>query len=194
MKYIEPVAELIGQFQKLPGVGAKTASRYAYAIINMSESEVARFAEIIVGTKADVHYCPVCGNFTDLEKCEICSSRKSNTICVVKEPKDVLALEKCKEFQGVYHVLHGTLNPMEGIGPNDIKVKELLARLEGVEEIIIATNPDVEGDATAIYLARMIKPMGIKVTRIARGIPSGSDIEYADEVTLSRAIADRTDI
>jgi len=192
MKYIEPVSELIGQFQKLPGVGAKTAARYAYAIINMSEEEAEHFADVLIRTKKSVHYCSECGNFTDLPVCEICSSRDKSVICVVKEPKDVLAFEKCKDYNGVYHVLHGTLNPMEGIGPNDIKIKELLGRLDGVKEIIIATNPDVEGDATAVYLARLIKPMSIKVTRIARGIPSGSDIEFADEVTLSRALQDRT--
>lgn len=192
MKYLEPVAELIGQFQKLPGVGAKTASRYAYAIINMSAAETEHFAKVIVNTKKAVHYCSVCGNFTDLPTCEICLERDKSVICVVKEPKDVMAFEKCKDFNGVYHVLHGTLNPMEGIGPNEIRVKELLNRLDAVTEIIIATNPDVEGDATAVYLARLIKPMGIKVTRIARGIPTGSEIEYADEVTLSRALADRT--
>lgn len=192
MKYIEPVAELIGQFQRLPGVGAKTAARYAYAIINMTKDSAEHFAKVIVDTKNKVHYCEVCGNFTDLKVCEICSDRDKTTICVVREPKDVLAFEKCKDFNGVYHVLHGTLNPMEGVGPNDIRIKELLSRLDGVNEIIIATNPDVEGDATAVYIARLLKPMGIKVSRIARGIPSGSEIEFADEVTLSRALADRT--
>lgn len=192
MKYIEPVSELIGQFQKLPGVGAKTAMRYAYAIINMGKEEAEHFAKVIVNTKRSVHYCRECGNFTDLDVCPICKDRDKSLICVVKEPKDVMAFEKCKDYTGVYHVLHGTLNPMEGIGPDDIRIKELLHRLDGVKEIIVATNPDVEGDATAIYLARLIKPMGIKVTRIARGIPSGSEIEYADEVTLSRALADRT--
>ena len=177
MKYIEPVSELIGQFQKLPGVGAKTAARYAYAVINMSEAEAERFAGVIVKTKKSVHYCKVCGNYTDLEMCEICSERDKSVICVVKEPKDVIAFEKCKDFSGVYHVLHGTLNPIEGIGPDDIRIKELINRLDGVTEVIIATNPDVEGDATAVYIARLIKPMGIKVSRIARGIPSGSEIE-----------------
>jgi recombination protein RecR len=192
MKYIEPVAELIAEFRKLPGVGAKTAARYAYSVIDMSETEAERFAEVIVRTKQTVHYCSVCGNFTDLPICEICSERDRSVICVVKEPRDVLAFEKCKDFSGVYHVLHGTLNPMEGIGPDNIRIKELLSRLDGVREVIIATNPDVEGDATAIYISRLIKPMGIKVSRIARGIPSGSEIEYADENTLSRALLDRT--
>lgn len=194
MKYIEPVAELIGQFQKLPGVGAKTAARYAYAIINMSDNEAEHFSNVILTTKKSVHYCSVCGNFTNLDVCEICRERDKSVICVVKEPKDVNAFEKCKDFNGVYHVLHGTLNPIEGIGPNEIRIKELLNRLDGVKEIIIATNPDVTGDATAIYISRLIKPMDIKVTRIARGIPSGTDIEYADEVTLSRALKDRTEL
>jgi recombination protein RecR len=158
----------------------------------MSPEEAEHFAKVLVNTKKSVHYCKECGNYTDLPVCEICSERDKSLICVVKEPKDVLAFEKCKEFRGVYHVLHGTLNPMEGIGPNDIRIKELLSRLDGVKEIIIATNPDVEGDATAVYIARLLKPMGIKVTRIARGIPSGSEIEFADEVTLSRAMQDRT--
>lgn len=192
MKYIEPVTELIGQFQKLPGVGAKTAARYSYAIIHMNEKEAEHFADVIIRTKKSVHYCKECGNYTDLDVCEICQDRDKRTICVVKEPKDVLAFEKCKDYNGVYHVLHGTLNPMEGVGPEDIRIKELLHRLDGVNEVIIATNPDVEGDATAIYLARLIKPMGIVVSRIARGIPSGTDIEYTDEVTLSRALEDRS--
>lgn len=194
MKYIEPIAELIGQFQKLPGVGAKTASRFAYAIINMDKENVLEFADTMKRIKETVHYCSLCGNFTDRDVCELCETRDRSIICVVKEPKDVLAFEKCKEFKGVYHVLHGTLNPMEGIGPDDLRVKELLGRLDGVNEIIIATNPDIEGDATAIYLSRLIKPMGIKVSRIARGIPSGSEIEYTDEATLTRALNDRTEL
>lgn len=194
--FIEPIGRLINQFTKLPGVGAKTAQRYAYKVINMTEEEVKDFAESLLKAKSEVKYCSVCGNFTDKEVCDICSARDNSTICVVKEPKDVLAMEKSHEFKGVYHVLHGTLSPMEGITPNDIKIKELLGRIAqgGVKEVIMATNPDVEGEATAMYISSLIKPLGIKVTRLAHGIPIGSELEYADEVTLSRAILDRKEI
>ncbi|MBR2336449.1 MAG: recombination protein RecR [Clostridia bacterium] len=194
--FIEPIGRLINQFTKLPGVGAKTAQRYAYKVINMTEDEVKEFAESLLKAKSEVRYCSVCGNFTDRETCDICSTRDSSVICVVKEPKDVLAMEKAHEFKGVYHVLHGTISPMEGITPNDIKIKELLARIAqgGVEEIIMATNPDVEGEATAMYISSLIKPLGIKVSRLAHGIPVGSELEYADEITLSRAILDRKEI
>ncbi|MDD7351686.1 MAG: recombination mediator RecR [Clostridia bacterium] len=188
---IEALARLVAQFTKLPGVGQKTAQRYAYKIINMSEDEVEAFAQAIVESKQKVHYCPVCGGYTDKDVCDICSTRDKRVICVVKEPKDVAAFEKVKDFKGVYHVLHGTINPLLGVGVDDIRIKELLQRLDGVEEVIMATNPDVDGEATAVYIARLIKPMGIKVTRIASGISMGSDIEYADEVTLSRALQDR---
>lgn len=194
MKYIEPVASLIAQFTKLPGVGAKTAQRYAYAVINMTDEEVESFAKAMVTTKKSVHYCSICGNYTDLDVCDICSMRNKNIICVVKEPRDVIAFEKVKDYNGVYHVLHGTINPLMGIGPNDLKIKELLSRLEGVDEVIMATNPDVEGEATAMYIARLIKPLGVKVSRIAHGIPIGSDIEYTDENTLARALYDRREI
>lgn len=188
---IEALDRLAAQFTKLPGVGAKTAKRFAYKVINMTESEAEEFAAAILETKKTVHFCSVCGAYTDKEICDICATRDKSVICVVKEPKDVDALEKIKDFKGVYHVLHGTLNPLAGIGPDDIRIKELLARLDGVKEVIMATNPDVEGEATAVYIARLIKPMGIKVTKIASGISIGSDIEYADEVTLSRALQDR---
>lgn len=188
---IEALARLVAQFTKLPGVGQKTAQRYAYKIINMSEDEAEAFAQAIVESKQKVHYCPVCGGYTDKDVCDICSTRDKRVICVVKEPKDVAAFEKVKDFKGVYHVLHGTINPLLGVGVDDIRIKELLQRLDGVEEVIMATNPDVDGEATAVYIARLIKPMGIKVTRIASGISMGSDIEYADEVTLSRALQDR---
>lgn len=194
MKYIEPIARLIEQFTKLPGVGRKTASRYAYAIINMQEGEVDEFADAMKEIKRKVHYCDLCGNFTDLEVCEICQERDTSTICVVKEPRDVIAFEKIQDYKGVYHVLHGQLSPLNGIGPNDIRIKELLARLDGVNEVIIATNPDVEGDATALYIARLIKPLGITVSRIARGLPAGSEIEYTDEVTLARALQERKNL
>ena len=194
--FIEPIGRLINQFTKLPGVGAKTAQRYAYKIINMTEDEAKEFAESIIKAKAEVKYCTVCGNYTDKEVCDICSTRDCSVICVVKEPKDVLAMEKAHEFKGVYHVLHGTISPMEGITPNDIRIKELLGRIAqgGVTEVIMATNPDVEGEATAMYISTLIKPLGIKVSRLAHGIPIGCELEYADEITLSRAILDRKEI
>lgn len=191
MSNIKALDKLVAQFTKLPGVGAKTAQRFAYRIINMTQAEAEEFAASIVEAKKDVGYCSVCGAYSDKEVCDICAKRDKSVICVVKDPKDVAALEKTKDFAGVYHVLHGTLNPLLGQGPDDIRIKELLSRLDGVKEVIMATNPDVDGEATAVYLARLIKPMGIKVTRIASGISIGSDIEYADEVTLSRALADR---
>ena len=194
MKYIEPLARLIAQLSKLPSVGEKTAARYAYAILNSPEEEVNELVEAIRDVKQNVHFCKICGNYTENEICDICQTRKPSVICVVKEPKDIVALEKVKDFKGVYHVLGGVISPMEHIGPNDIRIKELLARLDGVEEVILATNPDVEGEATAMYIARLIKPMGIKVTRIARGLPEGSVIEYADESTLSRALSSRIEL
>ncbi len=194
MQYIEPIQKLISEFTKLPGVGLKTATRYAYSIINMQEEDAENFAKTIMEVKRNVHYCKSCGNYTDRDICEICESRDNSIICVVKEPKDVIAFEKLKDFKGVYHVLHGTINPLMGIGANDIRIKELLARLDGVNEVIMATNSDVEGEATAMYIARLIKPLGIRVTRLAHGIPIGSDIEYADETTLSRALLDRRDM
>mgnify|MGYP005774419371 FL=1 len=194
--YIEPIGRLINEFSKLPGVGKKTAQRYAYRIIDMPEEEARAFAAAIVNAKQKVRYCKVCGNFTENEVCDICKERDGRVICVVKEPKDVIALEKLREFRGVYHVLHGVINPMEGVGPNDIRIRELLARIgEGnVEEVILATNPDVEGDATALYIAKLIKPLGVRVTRLSRGIPVGTEIEYTDDVTLSRAFNERKEI
>lgn len=194
MKYIEPLARLIAQLSKLPSVGEKTAARYAYAILNSPKEEVNELVDAIREVKQNVHFCKICGNYTENEICDICATRKPSVICVVKEPKDIVALEKVKDFKGVYHVLGGVISPMEHIGPNDIRIKELLARLDGVEEVILATNPDVEGEATAMYIARLIKPMGIKVTRIARGLPEGSVIEYADESTLSRALSSRIEL
>ena len=159
----------------------------------MSESDARAFADAIVNVKRKVRYCKVCGNFTEEDVCEVCRTRDKGIICVVKEPKDVAAIEKLHEFKGVYHVLHGVIDPMEGVGPNDIRIKELLARIgEGeVKEVIVATNPDVSGDATAMYLARLIKPLGVTVTRLAHGIPVGSEIEYTDDVTLTRAFIER---
>lgn len=193
--FIEPIGRLINQFSKLPGVGKKTAQRYAYKVIGMSEAEAREFAESIVNCKRKVKYCKVCGNFTEDEVCDICKRRQSSVICVVKEPKDVIAMEKLREFKGVYHVLHGVISPMDGIGPNDIRVKELLSRMDGnVTEVIMATNPDVEGEATAMYIAGLLKPLGINVTRLAHGIPVGGELEYTDEVTLSRALSERESI
>ncbi len=194
--FIEPIGRLINEFSKLPGVGRKTAQRYAYRVINMTESEAQAFAAAILNVKKKVRYCKVCGNFTEEEECEICRTRDKRIICVVKEPKDVIALEKLHEYKGVYHVLHGVINPMEGVGPNDIRIRELLARIAegGVEEVVLATNPDVEGDATALYIAKLIKPLGVKCTRLARGIAIGSEIEYTDDVTLARAFLERKEI
>lgn len=194
--FIEPIGKLINEFSKLPGVGKKTAQRYAYKIIGMTDSEARSFAESIIDCKRKVKYCKVCGNFTEGDVCEICKRRDKAEICVVKDPKDVIAMEKLHEFKGVYHVLHGVISPMDGVGPNDIRIKELLARINegGVGEVIMATNPDVEGEATAMYIARLLKPLGVNVTRLAHGIPIGSELEYTDEVTLSRAFLERKSI
>ncbi len=191
--FIEPIGKLINEFSKLPGVGAKTAQRFAYKIINMSNEEALNFANAIKDAKAKVRYCSVCGNFSENDVCDICKIREADTICVVKEPKDVIAIERLNEYNGVYHVLHGTISPLDGIGPNDINIKGLLERIAkgGVKEIILATNPDVEGEATALYITNLIKPLGITVTRLAHGIPIGTDLEYADEVSLARAFVDR---
>lgn len=193
--FIEPIGRLINEFSKLPGVGKKTAQRYAYRIINMTDSEAKEFAEAVVDCKRRVKYCKVCGNFTEEDTCEICKRRQPTSICVVKEPKDVIAMEKLHEFKGVYHVLHGVISPMDGVGPNDIRIKELLSRIDGnVQEVIMATNPDVEGEATAMYIAKLLKPLGVNVTRLAHGIPVGGELEYTDEVTLSRAFTERKSI
>jgi len=196
--YPTPVARLVDELSKLPGIGTKTAQRLAFFILNMTEKDSRSLAEAIVDAKSKIKYCSVCGNLTDVDPCFICrnTSRDSGTICVVEEPRDVIAMEKTREFKGVYHVLHGAISPMEGIGPEDIKIKELLQRLgkEKVNEVIVATNPKVEGEATAMYLAKLIKPLGIKVTRIAHGIPVGGDLEYADEVTLTKALEGRREI
>lgn len=191
--FIEPIGKLINEFSKLPGVGKKTAQRYAYKIIDMPEAEARAFAEAILGVKRKVKYCKICGNFTEEELCSVCRTRDRSVICVVKEPKDVAAIEKLHEFKGVYHVLHGVIDPLAGVGPNDIRIRDLLARLqEGeVKEVIVATNPDVSGDATAMYIAKLIKPFDVTVTRLAHGIPIGSEIEYTDDVTLARAFLER---
>ena len=194
--FIEPIGRLINQFTKLPGVGTKTAQRYAYKVISMTESEAEEFANAILRVKKEVRYCNVCGNFSESEICDVCRVRDPRIICVVKEPKDVVAIEKSGRHEGVYHVLHGTINPMEGIGPNDIRIKELLSRLSDgkTQEVIIATNPDVEGEATAMYLSKLLRPLGVRVTRLAYGVPVGADLEYADEVTLFRALEGRREV
>lgn len=194
MNYVKPLSKLIAELTKLPGVGEKTAARYAYSILNYSDEDVTALVSAIEDVKKSVHFCKICGNFTENEVCDICLTRDKKTICVVKEPKDVLALEKVKGYKGVYHILHGVISPMDHVGPNDIRIKELLSRLDGVQEVILATNPDVEGEATAMYIASLIKPLGIKCTRIARGLPEGSVIEYADENTLSQALKLRVEL
>ena len=193
---IEALDRLAAQFTKLPGVGAKTAKRFAYKVINMTESEAEEFASAILETKKTVHFCPVCGAYTDKDVCDICATRDKSVICVVKEPKDVIAIEKLNEFGGVYHVLHGAISPLDGVGPDDINIKGLLKRIGegGVKEVIMATDTDVEGEATAMYISGLIKPLGIKVTRLARGLPIGTDLEYADEVSLARAFVERKTI
>lgn len=194
MPYIEPLAKLIAEFTKFEGVGEKTAARYAYSILKRSDAEVEDLIEALRDVKQKVRFCKVCGNYTDGDVCDICKTRDKSVICVVKEPKDVQAFEKVKSYKGVYHVLHGVISPIEHVGPDDINIRGLLDRLDGVNEVIIATNPDVEGEATALYIARLIKPLGIKVTRIARGLPEGSVIEYADEMTLSTALRTRVEL
>ncbi len=181
-------------FKSLPGVGLKTATRYAYSIIEGEENRAKDFAEAIIEAKEKVHFCIKCGNYTDKEVCEVCLARDNSTICVVSHPKDILAFEKMGGFSGVYHCLHGALDFQKGIGVEDIRIKELIARLSEAKEVILATNPDVSGELTATYIASQIKPLGIKVTRLAYGISVGSEIEYADEMTLQRALEDRKTI
>lgn len=192
MKEIKSIAALASRFGTLPGVGRKTALRYAYSVIDMSEQDVDAFCAALREVKSSVRLCKECGNFTDDEVCELCRTRHNKQICVVAYPKDVIAIEKTGAFDGKYHVLHGTLSPMNNRTPDDLNIKSLLGRLDGTDEVIIATNPDVEGEATAVYLARLIKPLGVKVTRIAQGISMGSELEYADAVTLSQALGRRT--
>lgn len=195
-KYDEPIERLIEYFRTLQGVGYKTAQRYAYSIIEGDKERAENFSDAILQVKEKIRFCKECGNYTDKEVCDICQKRDKQTICVVKEPKDIIAMEKVKSYNGVYHVLFGTLSPLEGRGPNDIKIKELLNRVNknDVKEVIMATDPDVEGDATAMYIAKLLKPLGVKVTRLAQGIAMGSDLEYADEITLTKALESRRDI
>lgn len=196
--YAAPVAKLIEEFEKLPGIGHKTAQRLAFHVLNLPQEKVENLANSIREAKLKTRYCSVCSNLTDTDPCAICSSaaRDRAMICVVENPRDVAAMERTREFKGLYHVLHGAISPMAGIGPDDIKIKELLARIhEGnIREVIMATNPNVEGEATAMYISKLLKPLGIRTTRIAHGIPVGGDLEYADEVTLARAFEGRRDI
>lgn len=198
MHYPEPIAKLIDAFSRLPGVGPKTAGRLAFHVLRMKEEDVLDFAKSLVSVKRNLSYCTVCCNITDLDPCRICQdkSRDSSVICVVQEPKDLVAMERTKEFRGYYHVLHGALSPMAGIGPDEIRIADLLKRLgdETVQELILATNPNLEGEATANYLSRLVKPFGLRVTRIAHGLPVGGDLEYADEVTLSKALEGRREL
>ncbi|MCT8978735.1 recombination mediator RecR [Clostridium sp. CX1] len=191
------IEKLIEEFAKLPGIGYKTAQRLTIHVLNLPDDEVREFANALVKAKGTIKYCSVCGNFTDSDPCSICSNpnREKDTICVIEQPKDIMTMEKVKEFNGVYHVLHGNISPMAGRGPDDIKLRELIRRINGeVKEVIVATNPNIEGEATAMYISKILKPLGVKVTRIAHGIPVGGDLEYADEVTLSKALEGRTEI
>ena len=198
-QYPRALNKLINELSKLPGIGGKTAQRLAFHILSLSEREAEALAEAIVSAKKNLRYCSECGNLTDQDKCLICSdaTRDRSVICVVETPQDVVAMERIREYRGLYHVLHGAISPAEGIGPNDINLKSLITRLQAsdeVKEVIIATNPNIEGEATAMYISRLLKPAGIKVTRIAHGIPVGGDLEYADEVTLLKAIEGRREL
>lgn len=191
-----PLTKLIEQFASLPGIGIKTAQRLAFYVLTLSEEQAQTFSEAIVEAHSKIKRCEICQNFTDSDTCKICASeaRDHRIICVVESPKDVVAFERTKEYNGTYHVLHGLISPMDGIGPEELAIKQLLSRLSEVEEVIMATNPTVEGEATAMYLSRLIKPMGVKVTRLAYGIPVGGDLEYTDEVTLFKALENRNEI
>lgn len=198
---IAPLSRLIEQFQRLPGIGYKSAQRLAYYIIGLSDEEVGEFSRTVLEAHEKIHTCSVCCNLTDREQCSICGNpaRDHSVICVVENPRDVIAMERTRDYGGVYHVLHGVISPLNGVGPEELRIKELLARIgpasqPPVREVIMATNPTVEGEATAMYISRLIKPLGVKVTRLAYGIPVGGDLEYADEVTLSRALAGRSEL
>lgn len=197
--YAVPVAKLIEEFEKLPGIGHKTAQRLAFHVLNLTEEKANNLANAIKDAKSKIKYCSVCGNLTDMDPCGICSSpnRDHGLICVVQDPRDVIAMERTREFGGLYHVLHGAISPMDGIGPEDIKIKDLLLRIKDgaeIKEVILATNPNIEGEATAMYISKLLKPIGIKTTRIAHGIPVGGDLEYADEVTLAKALEGRREL
>ncbi len=194
-----PLARLTEQFERLPGIGSKTAQRLAYHVLKMPKQQAIDFADAIVKAHEQIHYCKICCNFTDKDVCNVCGDlkREKNVICVVEDPKDVIALEKTGEFHAMYHVLHGSISPLNGIGPDQLHIKELMSRVskdDEIKEIIMATNPTVEGEATAIYMSKLLKPLGVKVTRLAYGIPVGADLEFADEVTLARALEGRNEL
>lgn len=195
---IVPLTELINQFSRLPGIGKKTAQRLAYSILEQPPERAKAFAKALINAREKIHFCATCQSLTDLDVCQICSDerRDKSVICVVEDPRDVMAFERTREYSGVYHVLHGVISPLDNIGPDKLRIKELMARLSDgtVKEIIMATNPTVEGEATASYISRLVKPMGVKVTRLAYGIPVGGDLEYADEYTLARALEGRNEI
>lgn len=198
-EYIESLQRLSEQFGRLPGVGRKSAMRMAYAVLELTDEEALAFSQAIIDAKEKIHLCPICKNLTDRELCPVCSdvTRDKGVICVVEDPKDVAAFEKVREFNGVYHVLHGVISPVNGVTPDKLYIKELLERIgtdDEVREVIVATNPNVEGEATAMYISKLIRPLGIKVTRLAYGMPVGGDLEYADEVTLFRALQGRRDV
>lgn len=196
--FAEPVTRLIDELKRLPGIGQKTAQRLAFHILRADQEEAARLAQAILEAKQKIRYCSVCNNITDVDPCHFCTSptRNAKLLCVVEEPHNIVVIEKTRQYYGLYHVLGGAFNPLQGIGPEQLKIKSLIERLKAgtVEEIIVATNPNAEGEATAIYLSKLIKPLGIRVTRIAMGIPVGSDLEYADEVTMLKAIEGRREI
>ena len=195
---IVPLTELINQFSRLPGIGKKTAQRLAYSILEQPPERARQFADALINAREKIHFCATCQSITDLDVCQICADdrRDKSVICVVEDPRDVMAFERTREYRGVYHVLHGVISPLDNIGPDKLRIKELMARLSDgtVKEIIMATNPTIEGEATASYISRLVKPMGIKVTRLAYGIPVGGDLEYADEYTLARALEGRNEI
>ena len=198
MQHIAPLTQLMEQFRALPGIGAKTAARLAYHVLDMDMERAQRLASAIVEAKRKIGFCSTCFNLTDTDPCAICTAEKRDhsVVCVVEQPPDVAAMERMNDYDGMYHVLHGALSPLEGVGPNDLRIKELVTRVgtTDVQEVIMATNPNVEGEATAMYIAKLLKPMGVRVTRIAHGLPVGGDLEYADEVTLSRAMENRREI
>ena len=195
---VAPLEELVDQFARLPGIGKKTAQRLSFFVLGLPEGEAEKFADAIVEAHKKIHSCKICQNLTDGEICSVCASgtRDRETICVVEDPRDVMAFERTGDYNGLYHVLHGVISPMDGVGPDDLRIKELLERIKTgeIEEIIIATNPNIEGETTAMYLSKLISPLGVRVTRLAYGVPVGADLEYADEVTLLRALDGRRDI
>lgn len=196
--YVSPLQNLIDEFRKLPGIGDKTAQRLAYHVLNLPEEKVARFSDAIMDAKRKITYCKICQNFSDRDECSVCSNsaRDKGLICVVENPRDVIQMEKTNEFKGTYHVLHGAISPMDNIGPEDIRIKELMTRITSgeVREVIMATNPNLEGETTAMYISKLLKPFGVKVTRIAHGVPVGGELEYADEITLARALQWRIEL